>query len=63
MRTKPILALLVLACLLPILTLAAPNEASGTVTNVVDGDTFDVDIEQSDRDLEDVIRVRPADVD
>ncbi len=40
-----------------------PTEASGQVVHIVDGDTFDVAIEQSDRDLEDVIRVRPADVD
>ena len=42
---------------------AHPTEASGQVVHVVDGDTFDVAIEQSDRDLEDVIRVRPADID
>jgi len=42
MRTKSLLALVVLACSLPILAVAAPNEASGTVTNVVDGDTFDL---------------------
>lgn len=35
-------ALFVLAVLLPIVVLAAPDEASGTVTNVVDGDTFDL---------------------
>ncbi|HPJ85270.1 MAG TPA: hypothetical protein PLY09_10985 [Methanothrix sp.] len=33
---------LMLAALLPILALAAPDEANGTVTNVVDGDTFDL---------------------
>jgi len=64
MRTKHILFLLViLTCLLPILTLAAPNEASGTVTNVVDGDTFDIQIIDSDPRIENSIeRIRLADV-
>ncbi|HPR67427.1 MAG TPA: hypothetical protein PLM24_09870 [Methanothrix sp.] len=37
-----LLNVLMLAALLPILALAAPDEANGTVTNVVDGDTFDL---------------------
>jgi micrococcal nuclease len=58
------LALLLLAYLLPILVLAAPDEASGTVTNVVDGDTFDLRIEKTDsRILYEIERVRLADVD
>ena len=40
-----------------------PTEASGQVTHVVDGDTFDIEIEQSDRPLDDTIRVRLADID
>jgi len=58
------LALLLLASLLPILALAAPDEASGVVTNVVDGDTFDLRIEKTDpRILYEIERVRLADVD
>jgi len=54
-----------LIALVSLLSLGAayPTEASGQVIHITDGDTFDVEIEQSDRDLEDVIRVRPADVD
>jgi micrococcal nuclease len=64
MRLKPILALLVLAFLFPILALAAPDEASGIVTNVVDGDTFDLRIEKTDpRIIYEIERVRLADVD
>ena len=57
-------ALLLLA-LVSLISLGAghPTEASGQVTHVVDGDTFDVEIEQADRDLEDTIRIRLADVD
>jgi len=63
-RLKPIFALLVLACLLPIIALAASDEASGTVTNVVDGDTFDLRIEKTDpRIIYEIERVRLADVD
>jgi hypothetical protein len=58
------LALLLLAYLLPIMALAAPDEASGVVTNVVDGDTFDLRIEKTDpRILYEIERVRLADVD
>ncbi|MDF0591738.1 thermonuclease family protein [Candidatus Methanocrinis natronophilus] len=64
MRLKPILALLVLASLLPILAAAAPDEASGIVTNVVDGDTFDLRIDKTDpRIIYEIERVRLADVD
>ena len=57
-------ALLLLA-LVSLISLGAghPTEASGQVTHVVDGDTFDVEIEQADRPLDDTIRVRPADID
>jgi micrococcal nuclease len=64
MRLKPILALLVLASLMPILAAAAPDEASGIVTNVVDGDTFDLRIDKTDpRIIYEIERVRLADVD
>jgi micrococcal nuclease len=63
-RLKPVLALLVLASLLPILALGAPDEASGIVTNVVDGDTFDLRIDKTDpRIIYEIERVRLADVD
>jgi len=55
---------MLLAYLLPILALAAPDEAGGTVTNVVDGDTFDIRIEKTDpRIIYEIERVRLADVD
>jgi len=58
------LALLLLASLLPILASATPDEASGVVTNVVDGDTFDIRIEKTDpRVIYEIERVRLADVD
>jgi len=64
MGKKPILTFLLLAAILPVATLAAPNEASGIVTNVVDGDTFDIRIEQTDPRITQIIeRVRLADVD
>ena len=64
MRLKPILALLFLASLMPILAAAAPDEASGIVTNVVDGDTFDLRIDKTDpRIIYEIERVRLADVD
>ena len=63
-RIKPILHLLVLAFLLPILALAAPDEASGIVTNVVDGDTFALRIDKNDpRIIYEIERLRLADVD
>lgn len=53
-----------LVSLLPILASAASDEASGTVTNVVDGDTFDIRIEKTDpRIIYEIERVRLADVD
>ena len=57
--------LLSLAFLLSLIAVGAahPTEASGQVVHVVAGDTFDVVIEQADRDLEDVIRIRLADID
>lgn len=56
--------LLILALLLPILVAAAPDEALGRVSKVVDGDTIDVQLQSHDsRIIEDLIRVRLADVD
>lgn len=43
---------------------AAPDEAMGRVVKVVDGDTFDVDLQEHDnRITEDLIRIRLADID
>lgn len=64
-RLKAILGLLLLAIFVFTVSLVGghPTEAGGIVTNVVDGDTFDVIIAQSDRGLlEDTIRVKLADV-
>lgn len=56
--------LLFMALFLPSLALATPNEAFGTVTNVVDGDTIDVQLQDHDNRInEDTIRVRLADID
>jgi endonuclease YncB( thermonuclease family) len=42
----------------------APDEATGRVSKVVDGDTFDVTLESHDsRISEDLIRIRLADID
>ena len=58
----PILALILL---LPLLASGAPDEAYGRVSKVVDGDTFDVTLEDynSSQVSEDVIRIRLADID
>ncbi|RQW79803.1 MAG: hypothetical protein EHM14_07380 [Methanothrix sp.] len=58
-----LLCLLLCFILIPIASLAAQDEAYGIVTNVVDGDTFDIAIEKGDaRTTSDVERVRLADV-
>ena len=58
------MALLLLVLILPAISFASPTEASGTVTNVVDGDTFDLRIEDTDpRIIYEIERVRLADVD
>jgi micrococcal nuclease len=52
--------------LLLLITLAAssPDEAIGRVSKVVDGDTFDVQLQDHDgRIYEDLIRIRLADID
>ena len=54
------MAFIVLSCI----CLAAPDEAYGTVTNILDGATFDLEVEKADPRIEDrVERVRLADVD
>lgn len=61
---KSVLALLVVFALLSLQGAASYNEASGVVTNVVDGDTFDIRIDESDpRIIDEIERVRLADVD
>jgi len=58
-----LLCLLFCSYLIPAASLAAQDEAYGIVTNVVDGDTFDIAIEKGDaRTTSDVERVRIADV-
>ena len=51
--------------LLVSLAAGAPDEAYGRVSNVVDGDTFDVTLEDynTSQTAEDVIRIRLADID
>lgn len=53
-----------LALILLSLASASPDEAIGRITNVVDGDTFDVALTQHDSRISaDDIHVRLADVD
>jgi endonuclease YncB( thermonuclease family) len=61
---KKLLIIALLALLMPMLAMASPNEAVGKVTNVVDGDTFDVQLQSHDSRIAiDNIMVRLADVD
>ncbi len=56
--------LLCLLIIMPVISLASLDEAYGIVTNVVDGDTFDVTVEKaSEKVAYRVERVRLADVD
>jgi micrococcal nuclease len=60
---KPTKAIFVLPLFLLIaLAVGAPDEAIGRVTKVIDGDTFDVQLQDSSLP-EDLIRVRLADID
>jgi len=60
---KPTKAIFVLLLFLLIaLAAGAPDEAMGRVTKVIDGDTFDVQLQDSSLS-EDLIRVRLADID
>ena len=60
-----IIPILALVLFLPSLAAGAPDEAYGRVSNVVDGDTFDVTLEDynSSQITEDAIRIRLADID
>ena len=60
-----IIPILALVLFLPFLAASAPDEAYGRVSNVVDGDTFDVTLEDynSSQVSEEVIRIRLADID
>ena len=60
-----IIPILALVLLLPLLAAGAPDEAYGRVSKVVDGDTFDVILQDynSSQIAEDVIRIRLADID
>lgn len=63
MRSKKIVYLMLLLLLLPVVAIASPDEASGTVIGVVDGKTFDVRIDKNDsRIRESVERVTLADL-
>jgi hypothetical protein len=63
MRPKKIASLMLLIFLLPAFAKASPDEAGGTVVDVVDGKTFDVRIEKNDsRIREGVERVTLADL-
>ena len=60
---KPTKAIFVLPLFLLIaLAVGAPDEAMGRVTKVIDGDTFDVQLQDSSLS-EDLIRIRLADID
>ena len=60
---KPTKAIFVLPLfLLIVLAVGAPDEAMGRVTKVIDGDTFDVQLQDSSLP-EDLIRVWLADID
>lgn len=63
MKLQNILALMLLLALIPLIE-CLPDEAMGRVTEVIDGDTVDIQIQEHDsRISEDLIRVRLADVD
>jgi micrococcal nuclease len=62
MRNEIILILVLPALLLPLLSLAAPGEAYGNVTHVVDGDTVYVQLQGYDNRIGN-ITVRLADID
>ena len=60
-----IIQILALVLFLSFLAASSPDEAYGRVSKVVDGDTFDVTLEDynSSQVSEDVIRIRLADID
>jgi len=62
--TKAFFVLSMASLLLITLAGASPDEAMGRVSKVVDGDTFDVQLQEHDtRISEDLIRIRLADID
>lgn len=63
--TKAFLMLTLALMLLISLTTGSPDEATGRVSKVVDGDTFDVTVTEGDSRVmvDDVIRIRLADID
>jgi micrococcal nuclease len=62
--TKACFLLSLATLLLITLAGAAPDEAMGRVSKVVDGDTFDVQLQEHDNRIsQDLIRVRLADID
>jgi endonuclease YncB( thermonuclease family) len=62
--TKAFFVLSLATMLLITLAGAAPDEAMGRVSKVVDGDTFDIQLQEHDsRISENLIRIRLADVD
>lgn len=52
-----------IACILIPIVACSPDEVYGRVTHVVDGDTFDLEVQESNLPLDDVIHVRLADID
>ena len=60
-----IIPILALVLFLPFLAASSPDEAYGRVIKVVDGDTFDIALQDynSSQIAEDVIRIRLADID
>jgi endonuclease YncB( thermonuclease family) len=52
-----------IGCILIPIVAGSPDEVYGKVTHVIDGDTFDFVVQDSDRPLDNVIRVRFADID
>ena len=62
-RMKLTRLICLIACILIPIVASSPDEVYGQVTHVVDGDTFDLQVQDSDRPLDDLIRVRLADID
>jgi endonuclease YncB( thermonuclease family) len=64
MEPKKAVIMLILALLLPVnLAAGSPDEAYGRVIKVVDGDTFDIALQDISQITEDVIRIRLTDID
>jgi endonuclease YncB( thermonuclease family) len=52
-----------IGCILIPIVAGSPYEVCGRVIHVIDGDTFDFEVQDSDRALDNVIRVGFADID